>query len=186
MWYWRQVLSIVFAGILQEARQNKWNFLVGLFQTWCIWGGLQITAGIVLLKLFALHHPEQLQTRININIYGLPMLAFRSNMNSLYEEQVEILLLSLLLNTLVLLLTGICCSRSARANPRSLLLVFIASYIVVNFGTTMAILVEVAQHQPNAAGFLLLRALIVLPLAPALILFGGMRGLSPLSPNFKR
>ena len=185
IWYWRQVLSIVFAAMVQDCRRNKWNVLVGLIHSWCVWGGLQITAGIVLLARFAIRHPVELQR--GISVYGLPILALRSRgMNSTYEEGVEIMLLSLVLNTLVLIVTGFYCSRSTRMNPRTLLLVFMASYLVANIGTSIAISADIARHAPNAAAFLLLRALVALPFAPALILVGGMRGLSPHSPYFKR
>jgi hypothetical protein len=176
-WYWRQVLSIVFGGMLHEFRRNKWNSLVSLFHVWCVWGGLQVTAGIILLVRFVLRHPEDLQH--GISVYGLPMLALRSKWIPPYGEQVEIMVLSLLLNTVVLLLTGFYCSRSGRIHPRTLLLAFVTSYLVTNIGTWIDILAEVARHQPNAAAFLIIRSLIALPFAPALILFGGMRGLRP-------
>jgi hypothetical protein len=181
LWYWRQVLSIVFVGLSQEAHRNKRNFLVALFHTWCVWGGLQISAGVVLLVRFVLLHPEQLQN--GISVYGLPILALRTGTGAPYAEQVEIMLLSVLLNALTLFATGIYCSRSSKTNPRSVLLAFVTSYAVVNFGLTITIMLHVARHVPNDAAFLLIRALIALPFAPALILIGGMRG---LSPHFKR
>ncbi|HET9132103.1 MAG TPA: hypothetical protein VFO86_14200 [Terriglobia bacterium] len=173
-WYWRQVLSIVFGGLLQECRRNKWNFLVSLFHAWCVWGGLQIMAGVLLLVRYVLRHPAELQN--GISVYGLPMLALRSKMNSPYNELVEITLLSLLLNTLVLILTGWYCSRSGRIPPRSLLLAFITSYLLVNIETTITILVNNARLPPDALAAFLVRALVALLFAPALLLLGGTRG----------
>ena len=134
-------------------------------------------SGIALLVGFVLRHPVELQR--GISIYGLPILALRTKWYAPYGDQVVIMLVSLLLNTLVLVATGWYCSRHGRIKPQSLLLAFVASYLAVNIGTTMAVTVDVARHAPNAAAFLLLRALIALPFAPALLLLGGMRGARP-------
>jgi hypothetical protein len=123
---------------------------------------------------FVLRHPEQL--RDGISVYGLPMLTLHSRMTAPYTEQVEIMLLSVFLNILTLLATGYVCSRrSSGIRPRTMLLAFVTTYVVVNAGITLTVLLQIALRQPDAEGFLLIRGLITLPLAPAVILIGGMR-----------
>jgi hypothetical protein len=179
IWYWRQVLSIVFVGLFREARRNKWNFLVGFFRTWCVWGGLQVSAGVVLLAGYAWLHPEQLQNRISVN--GFPLLTLRAMATSSYGEQVERFLLTMLLNVMTLFLVGRYCASCSRIQPRTMLLAFITTYAVLDAGSMVTNLFTLAQHQQINLALAVIRDLIALPLTAATILYGGRRGLSSAS-----
>ena len=39
IWYWRQVLSIVYMGLFREFRSDKRRFIGAFVSAWCVWGG---------------------------------------------------------------------------------------------------------------------------------------------------
>jgi hypothetical protein len=182
-WYWRQVLSIVFGGMLQEFRRNKWNALFGLFSAWCVWGILQF-AGMILMVRFVSLHPEELHQRVMVN--GFPFLTIRIGSGMTHALQWGFILLLLVLNTVPLLLVGRYCARRSRVDPRTMLIAFISTYVLWDAGWMVTNLIRMAQGGPGNTGLIVARDLIALPLAAALIAIGGMRGLSPVSPEVKR
>jgi len=50
VWYWRQVLAIVYGGLYREFRTHKRQFIAALIRTWCVWGGLQSMSALLLMR----------------------------------------------------------------------------------------------------------------------------------------
>jgi hypothetical protein len=180
LWYWRQVLAIVYGELYQQFRSHKRQFIAGLIRTWCLWGGLQFAAGVVLLAMYALRTPMEGRVRI----WGFPLLALDAGMGPWLPAEWSISLLYVLLNLLPLALVGRVVVASSRNHSRAMLLMFVTTFVVATAGSAATQILQLIQNQPNAPAFLLID-LVALPLAPALLLFGGMRGLSPLPPQIK-
>ena len=180
LWYWRQVLSIVYMGLFQEFRRDKRRFIGAFVSTWCVWGVLQFTACIFLGVCYVLLHPAELP--FGIQVSGFPVLDLQSGAESKYAAQWAFILFTLALNVLPLLLVGRLCARSSRIHPRTLLLAFITSYVVCDAGWMATNLLMIARHLPTEVGFIIIiRDLAALPMTAALILLGGRKGLSPAS-----
>jgi hypothetical protein len=181
IWYWRQVLSIVYMGLFREFRSDKRRFIGAFVGAWCVWGVLQFTAGMILLLRYVLLHPAELP--FGIRVYGFPLLTLQSGAESTHAARWGFLLLTLALNVLTLFLVGRYCARSSRIHPRSLLLAFITTYVIWDAGwmaTTLLTIVQDQQIQINLA-LAVIRDLVALPLVAATILFGGRKGLSSAS-----
>jgi len=181
IWYWRQVLSIVYMGLFQELRSDKRRFIGAFISAWCVWGVLQFTAGMILMLRYVLLYPAELP--FGIRVYGFPVLALQSGAESTHAAKWGFFLLTLALNVLTLFLVGRYCARSSRIHPRSLLLAFITTYIVWDalwMATTLLTIVQDRQIQINLA-LAIIRDLVALPLIAATILLGGRRALSSTS-----
>jgi len=181
IWYWRQVLSIVFVGLYREILQNKRSFITELAKTWCVWGVLQFAAGMILMVRYVLLHPNELL--FGIRVYGFPLLTLQSGAESTHATKWGFLLLTLALNVLTLFLVGRYCARSSLIHPRSLLLAFITTYVVWDAGWMATALLMIAQDpqiQINLA-LAIIRDLVALPLIAAVICLGGRRALSPVT-----
>jgi len=182
IWYWRQVLAIVFMGLFREIQSDKRLFLGALIRTWCLWGGLQFASGVVLLAIYVLRHPEQIQ--FYVRVYGFPLLALHAGMRPSHPAEWNISLLSVSLNLLTLAVVGRVVAVSSGNHSKAVLLMFVTTFVAATAGSTATQIVQVIRNQPDALAFLLMD-LVALPLAPALLFVGGMRGLSPASPHFK-
>jgi len=185
IWYWRQVLSIVYMGVFREYRSDKRRFIGAIVSTWCVWGVLQFTAGMILMLRYVLLHPAELP--FGIRVYGFPLLRLQSGAEPTHAAKWGFLLLTLALNVLTLFLVGRYCARASRIHPRSLLLAFITTYVVWDAGwmvTTLLTIVRDQQIQINLA-LAIIRDLVALPLIAALIYLGGRRGL-PAESLLKR
>src|SRR4051812_23109135 len=112
LWYWRQVLSIVYMGLFREFRSDKIRFIGAFVSTWCVWGVLQFAAGMILMAGYALLHPAELL--FGIWFYGVPLLTLQSGAESKFAAQWGFVLFTLALNVLPLLLVGRYCVRSSR------------------------------------------------------------------------
>jgi len=185
-WYWRQVLAIVYGELYREFREHKRQFIGGLVRTWCLAGGLHFAAGLLLVwqHRMLLLYPHNL----GMTASGFPLLTLRSGRNGLWHtgqhDHWEISLLSVALNILLPLLVGRTIAATSEIRPKTLLLAYATSFSVANFIWTANSLRMLIENQPNAAGFLV-SSLVAIPLVPTL-LFWGTRGLSSLSPQFKR
>ena len=182
IWYWRQVLSIVYTGLFREFRGDRRGYIGELLKTWCVWGVLQFTAGMVLMVRYILLHPEELP--FGIRVYGFPLLTLQSAAESTNAAKWGFFLLTLALNVLTLFLVGRYCARSSRIHPRSLLLAFITTYIVWDAGwmATTILTIALDQHIQVNLALAIIRDLVALPWVATLIFIGGRRGLSPASP----
>jgi hypothetical protein len=168
IWYWRQVLSIVYMGLFREFRSDRRRFIGAFVGAWCVSGVLQFTAGMI---------------PFGIRVYGFPVLTLQSGAESTHAAKWGFFLLTLALNVLTLFLVGRYCARSSRIHPRSLLLAFITTYIVWDalwMATTLLTIVQDRQIQINLA-LAIIRDLVALPLIAATILLGGRRALSSTS-----
>ena len=183
IWYWRQVLSIVYMGLFREFRGDKQRFIWGLVKTWCTWGVVQFTAGAILMGRYISLHPEQL--RFGIRVYGFPILTLQSGTESTHDAEWGFLLLTLALNVWTFLIVGRSCARASRTHPEMMLLAFITTYVVFDAGWMVTNLLTIAQHQQINVALAVIRDLIALPLIAATILLGGRRALSS-APQPKR
>ena len=179
IWYWRQVLSIVYMGLFREFRSDKRRFIGAFVSAWCVWGVLQFTAGMILMVGYVLLHPAELP--FGIRVYGFPLLTLQSGAESKFATQWNFVEFTLALNVLTLLLVGRYCARSSRIHPRTMLLAFMTTYVVFDAGWMVTNILTIAQHQQIEVGLVVIRDLIALPLTAATILFGGRRGLSSAS-----
>jgi len=179
VWYWLQVLSIVYMGLFREFRSDKRRFIGAFVSAWCVWGVLQFTAGMILMVGYVLLHPAELP--FGIRIYGFPLLTLQSGAESKFATQWGFVQFTLALNVLTLILAGRYCARTSRIHPRTMLLAFITTYVVLDAGWMVTNILTIAQHQPIEVGLIVIRDLIALPLTAATILFGGRRGLSSAS-----
>jgi hypothetical protein len=179
IWYWRQVLSIVYTGLFLEFRSDKRRFIGAFVSAWCVWGVLQFSAGMILMLRYVLLHPSELP--FGIRVYGFPLLTLQSGAESKFATQWGFIEFTLALNVLTLLLVGRYCARTSRIHPGTILLAFITTYAVFDAGWMMTNLLTIAQHQQIEVGLVVIRDLIALPLTIATILFGGRRGLSSAS-----
>jgi len=75
IWYWRQVLVIVFAGLYRDVRREQRQFLKSLFRTWCVWGTLQFLAGVVVMMRYNSLHPLRSDRGLAANL--LPLVTVR-------------------------------------------------------------------------------------------------------------
>jgi len=183
LWYWRQVLSIVYMGLFREIRNNRRRFTLELLKSWGVWGILQAIAGSLLMVRFISLHPEEL--RSGIMVKGFPLLTVETGSGMAYVAQWGFILFALVLNVVPLLLVGKFSARSSRIHPQALLLAFVTTYVVWDAGWMLTNLLRIAQHAPGARGALsliILRNLIALPLAAALIFVGGMKAI-PRTPG---
>jgi len=179
IWYWRQVLSIVYMGLFREFHSDKRRFIGSLVSAWCVWGVLQFTAGMILMLRYVLLHPAELP--FGIRIYGFPLLTLQSGAESKFATQWNFIEFALALNVLTLLLIGRYCARTSRIPPGAMLLAFITTYVVFDAGWMVTNILTIAQHQQIAMGLVVIRDLVALPLTVATILFGGRKGLSSAS-----
>jgi hypothetical protein len=180
IWYWRQVLSIVYMGLFREFRSDKRRFIGAFVSAWCVWGVLQFTAGMILGMGYVLLHPAELL--FGIEISGFPLLTLHSGAESKFAAQWGFVLFALALNVLPLFLVGKYCARTIRIHPRTMLLAFITTYVVWDAGWMATNILVIAQHQQIELGLVVIRDLVALPLIAVLIFLGGRRGLSPVSP----
>ena len=183
IWYWRQVLSIVYMGLFREFRSDKRRFIGALVSAWCVWGVLQFTAGMILMLRYVLLHPAELP--FGIRVYGFPLLTLQSGAESRFATQWGFIEFTLALNVLTLLLVGRYCARTSRIHPGTMLLAFVTTYIVFDAGWMVTNILTINQHQQIELGLVVVRDLIALPLTAATILFGGRRALSS-APQLKR
>lgn len=179
IWYWRQVLSIVYIGLFREFRSDKPRFIGAFVSAWCVWGVLQFTAGMILMLRYVLLHPGELP--FGIRVYGFPLLTLQSGAETKFATQWDFVQFALALNVLTLLLVGRYCARTSRIHPRTMLLAFITTYIVWDAGWMVTNILTITQHQQIEVGLVVIRDLIALPLTVATILFGGRKGLSSAS-----
>jgi hypothetical protein len=182
IWYWRQVLSIVFGTLLRTARDNKWNFFTGLFRTVLVWIGLRFMPGILLLLIDLFRQLAVSQG--GFNTVGAIDGSMRYQVGAPFPVQgpVPIALLTIALRVLALLAVGRYCSRYAKVNPNSMLLAFVATFAIVNFGVIAIGTVFIGSYGSLAAALFMIQGSISLIVSCALILFGGMRGQRGLSP----
>jgi hypothetical protein len=171
VWYWRQVLSIVFVRLYREFQRDKRKFLVGLFHTWCIWGGLQLIGGILLMMRHVSLHPRTFEHSYSMSTSGFPLLTLRIGMGSHHPDQWDVSLFSVVLNILMLLLLGRVIAASSRIHPQTLLLAIIMFFVIANVGSIISSLVMIAHDQTGGMNFLI-RDIVGLAIAPALILIG--------------
>jgi hypothetical protein len=179
IWYWRQVLSIVYMGLFQEFRSDRRRFIWGLVKMWCAWGVIQFTAGMILMLRYVLLLRDEHQFRIGVS--GFPFLRLQSGSESTYVTKWEFIVFTLALNVLTLLLVGRFCASSSTIQPRAMLLAFITTYVVFDAGWMVTNILTITQHQQIQVGLVVIRDLIALPLAVGTILIGGRRGLSSAS-----
>jgi len=179
IWYWRQVLSIVYMGLFREFRSDRRRFIGAFVSAWCVWGVLQFTAGMILMVRYVLLHPAELP--FGIRVYGFPLLTLQSGAESSFATQWDFVQFALALNVLTLLLVGRYCARSSRIRPGTMLLAFITTYVVFDAGWMVTNILAITQHQQIGVGLVVIRDLIALPLTAATILFGGRKGLSSAS-----
>ena len=179
IWYWRQVLSIVYMGLFREFRSDRRRFIGAFVSAWCVWGVLQFTAGMILMVRYVLLHPAELP--FGIRVYGFPLLTLQSGAESRFATQWDFVQFALALNVLTLLLVGRYCARSSRIHPKTMLLAFITTYVVFDAGWMVTNILAITQHQQIGVGLVVIRDLIALPLTAATILFGGRKGLSSAS-----
>ena len=179
IWYWRQVLSIVYMGLFREFCSDKLRFIGAFVSAWSVWGVLQFTAGMILMVRYVLLHPAELP--FGIRVYGFPLLTLQSGAESKFTTQWDFVQFALALNVLTLLLVGRYCARSSRIHPKTMLLAFITTYVVFDAGWMVTNILTITQHQQIEVGLVVIRDLIALPLTAATILFGGRRGLTSAS-----
>jgi hypothetical protein len=188
VWYWRQVLAIVYGELYHQFRNHKRQFIAGLIRTWCLAGGLHFAAGLFLIwqHRILLGYPQY----VGMTASGFPLLTLRIGKelwrNGSYSDQWDISLLLVALNVFLPLLLGRLIAASSDINPRTLLLAYATSFTVANLIWTAESVRMLLGNQPDAAGFLV-SSLIALPLVPALLFLGmrGHRGRSPVSPQVK-
>jgi hypothetical protein len=179
IWYWRQVLSIVYTGLFREFRSNRLRFILELVKTWCVWGVVQFTAGMILMLRYTLLLRDEHQFRIRVN--GFPFLRLQSGSEPTYVTHWEFVVFTLALNVLTLLLVGRFCANSSRIHPQTMLLAFITTYIVFDAGSMVTNFLTIAQHPQIELGLVVIRDIVALPLTVGTILIGGRRGLSSAS-----
>ena len=180
IWFWRQVLAIVFGGLYREVRRNTGKHLSALFRTWCVWLGLQVVALTLLFMRYHSLHPEGSDYGLAGNL--MPLATFRVLTENHARVWTPITVLMVVLNVLTPLLVGRYIASSSRVHPRSLLLACLTAFVVADTGFIVTNLVLIYLNLESDIGFLI-TDLIALPMVPALLLIGGMRGLSPLSPK---
>jgi magnesium-transporting ATPase (P-type) len=185
IWYWRQVLVIIFAGLVRDVRREQRQFLKSLFRTWCVWGALQLLAGVLVMMRYNSLHPLRSDRGLATNL--LPLVTIRvltANDTRVWDVGV----LMVILNILTPLLVGRYIASSSKVHPRSLLLACATSFVVMDIGLIVTHVLLIYLNHPIDIGFLI-TDLIALPLLPTLLLIGGIggtRGLSALSPQIKR
>ena len=119
IWYWRQVLVIVFAGLYRDVRREQRQFLKSLFRTWCVWGTLQFLAGVVVMMRYNSLHPLRSDRGLAANL--LPLVTVRV-ITANHTRVWDVGVLMVILNILTLLLVGRYIASSSKVHPRSLLL----------------------------------------------------------------
>jgi len=185
IWYWRQVLVIVFAGLYRDVRREQRQFLKSLFRTWCVWGTIQFLAGVVVMMRYNSLHPLRSDRGLAANL--LPLVTVRV-ITANHTRVWDVGVLIMILNILTLLLVGRYIASSSKVHPRSLLLACATSFVVMDIGLIVTHVLLIYLNQPLDIGFLI-TDLIALPLVPALLLVGGIggtRGLHAQSPQIKR
>src|SRR4051812_17529719 len=118
VWYWRQVLVIVFVGLYRNIRQNRQKFLGSLFRTWCVWGGLQFMAAFLEMMRYRSLHPWGSDHGTSGNL--IPLVTFRV-LTGDHSRIWDISVLTVFLNILTILLVGRYIAASSQVHPRSLL-----------------------------------------------------------------
>src|SRR4051812_35454064 len=114
IWYWRQVLVIVFVGLCREARQRKWHFFAALIRTWYVWGGLQFMSGVLVMMRYRSHHPWGSDHGTSGNL--IPLVTFRV-LTGDHTRIWHISVLTVILNILTLLLVGRYIAASSQVHP---------------------------------------------------------------------
>jgi len=177
IWYWRQVLVIVFVGLYGNIRLDKLKFLGSLIRTWCVWGGLQFMAAFLVMMRYRSLHPLRSDRWLSVSLMPLVTLrVFTGNHTRLWDISV----LLVILNILTLLLVGRYIVASSTVHPRSLLLACLTSFVVMDIGFIGTHLLLIYLNQPDNFGFLI-TDLIALPLVPALLLIGGIGGMREMT-----
>ena len=174
-WYWRQVLSIVFGSLLRDIRGEKKKFVVGLFHTWLVWGGVQLMAGLAILAVYALNDPAAF--RPGITVAGLPILHIKPAGPASPSTLFWIRILALSVNLFTLAAVGRVCARIASTHSRSHLLAFAVSYIILAGGSAISQAVAMLQSYPEGAGIIFAASTAKIAFAITMILFGGLKGL---------
>ena len=173
IWYWRQVLVIVFVGLYREVRQKKWQFLGSLVRTWCVWGGLQFMAALLVMMRYRSLHPWGSDHGTSGNL--IPLVT-RRILTGNHAQVWDTSVLLVTLNILTLLLVGRYIASSSQVHPRSLLLACLTAFVTMDIGFIVTNLLLIYLNQPVDIGFLIVD-LISLPLVPALLLIGGIGGM---------
>jgi len=157
IWYWRQVLVIVFVSHVQNIRRDKWNFLAGLFRAWCL------CAGLILVQMIAVYQ-----------------LVRWGNLQYIY-------LISTIMGLCKTLAIGAYIGRSSKIHTRTILLPFIASFVVWDIAWLVTNLLLLHRYLPPGMEFtFIIRNIMSMPLDAVLILLGGLWGtrcLTALAPK---
>jgi hypothetical protein len=174
IWYWRQVLAIVYGGLYREFRSNKAKLLGGLFRAWFLSVLVHMASGVLLMMRYAWLHPRTFETQYGMTTNPFPLLTLRIGMGNHRLERWDISLFSIVLNVLLLLVVGRIITASARIHRRTLLLAYTTCSIVANGLFLILSFLMVVGNEPGAVGFML-TTLIAIPTVPVFLTIGGMR-----------
>jgi hypothetical protein len=176
IWYWRQVLVIVFVGLYRNIRQEQRKFLAALVRTWCVWGGLQFMAAFLEMMRYRSLHPWGTDHGTSGNL--IPLVT-RRILSGSHTQVWDISVLLVTLNILTLLLMGRYIAASSQVHPRRLLLACVTAFVIMDIGFIATNLILIYLNHPDEIGFLL-TDLIALPLVPALLLIGAIGGMNKI------
>ena len=165
-WYWRQVLSIVFAQLRRDIWRDKRSWLRGVIVATFTQTLLQLTAGDLMRAYYAWSHPYMRQSS-TVNCW--PLVTFKVGNGAV--QQWEAVVPTVILNILILLLIGRLVTLSRRVPPKTMLLSYVTYYALCAIGSMGLSLVTLLFNLPNSLGFLLISILGV-TMGPPLILLG--------------
>jgi hypothetical protein len=174
-WYWRQVLSIVFAQLRRDVWRDKWWWLRGMIVATLTQTLLQLTAGGLMRAYYAWSHPRMHQGS-TVNLW--PLVTFKVGNGAV--QQWEAVVPAVILNILILLLIGRLVTLSRRVPPRTMLFSYVTCYALFAIALMGLSLVALLFNLPNSLGFLLISILAV-TIGPPLMLLGSC--LVPKSPS---
>jgi hypothetical protein len=162
IWYWRQILAIVFVGLLQEVRRNKRAFFSGLVKVWCWRWGVHFPIIYILMEGYRKAHPSAPGMTVNI----FPLLTVEGGSEILWRPTIICVILSLLM----LFLTGHIAAAYSQAHSRRIALayltLFVGGVIASMLGHSVLIF-----YEPGTAG-MLVPDVVALLAAPPLVLLG--------------
>jgi len=154
LWYWRQVLSIVFVHLCRDVWREKWWWLRGMIVATITQTLLQLTAGKFMRTYYEWSHPLMHQGS-TVNCW--PLVTFKVGNGAV--QQWEAVVPTVILNILILLLIGRLVTLSRRVSPNTMLLSYVAYYALCTIGLMGLSLVALLFHLPNSLGFLLINIL---------------------------
>jgi hypothetical protein len=163
IWYWQQILAIVFGGLLREVRRNKRVVLTGLLKVWCWSFGFHFPISFLLMVPYRRMHPFL----PGMTAHSFPLLTIQAGSTILWGPT----LVGMFLSLLILILTGHIAACSSRVQSRVIVLAYLTLFVSCTIASMLGHLALLLVNGPGGWDVLIPDVLALLS-APALLLLG--------------